>query len=88
MSKSKKTYTVVRQEWLESERGWGIRPDGYSLHRSVEDCAQYIREYWARMPSYVPDEYSRPDGGPTPVTVDKKTYDAVSASDCGLRFFR
>jgi hypothetical protein len=47
-------------EWLESEKGWGTRPDGYSLHPTKEACEQYIRNYWLTMPNEVPDEYSRP----------------------------
>ena len=30
------TKEVVAVQWEESERGWGVRPDGCSLHVSVE----------------------------------------------------
>jgi hypothetical protein len=33
---------VVYQSWLESERGWGVRPDGYSLHLSLGDRKRFI----------------------------------------------
>lgn len=55
---SKKAILV---EWVESERGWGIRPDGYSVHVSKETAEQYIKDYWAMMPQQAPDEYSRPE---------------------------
>ena len=51
-------------EWEESERGWGCRPDGYSVHASKADCRNFVAAYWAGMPDRVngeaPDEYSRP----------------------------
>jgi hypothetical protein len=54
--------TVVCQMWLERERGWGQRPDGYSLHLSETDRKTYLKEYWDKMPKQVPDEYSKEDG--------------------------
>ena len=83
-----KNYTVVRQDWLESERGWGCRPDGYSLHMTDEHRVRYIEEYWRSMPDSVPDEYSRPCGDPERFAVDKNTYDQVVASDKGIRCYR
>lgn len=56
-------------EWEESERSFGVRPDGWSLHASPEDCSAYVKAYvkayWARMPDRgpggeAPDEYERP----------------------------
>lgn len=60
---------AVVQEWLESEAGWGQRPDGYSIHLSFEDHKQYCANYWAeenkRNPSgKAPAEYSRECGKP------------------------
>ena len=60
---------VVCQKWEESERGWGCRPDGFSLHLSYEGLARYIKFYWDSMPNEAPDEYSKPDGTPYPVGV-------------------
>lgn len=82
------THTVVRQEWLESERGWGIRPDGYSLHVSEADRVAFIREYWDRMPDHVPDEYSRPCGNPELVDIDEALYDELKTSRNGIRRYR
>ena len=77
-------FTVIRQNWLESERGWGQRPDGYTLHLTTSDRDAYVRAYWDRMPDEVPDEYSRPDGQPILVDVDKATYELVKASKNGM----
>ena len=61
---------VYRVDWTEHERGWGCRPDGYSLHRSRDDADKYIADYWDRMPKdHVPDEYSR-NGEPYIVELD------------------
>lgn len=57
------TTRVYVQLWEESERGWGCRPDGVSLHKSKADCDEYIEEYWEGMPPTAPDEYSRPCSG-------------------------
>lgn len=70
----------------EKERGWGSRPDGYSLHVNDRDREAYIADYWARMPSAVPDEYSRPDGTPYEYDIDEKMYEKVGVSKNGLRF--
>lgn len=83
----KKKYTVVCQAWLESERGWGTRPDGYSLHLNEKDRKAFIEDYWQGMPDQAPDEYSKPDGSPYLCDIDEKTYQKVSASKNGVRFF-
>ena len=78
---------IIRQDWEESERGWGIRPDGYSLHLKLEDVKKYIDGYWSKMPDEVPDEYSRPAGQPRVVDVDQTIFDEVAATENGRRFF-
>jgi len=80
-------YSVVRRTWDESERGWGVRPDGHSLHLTEADCESYIEDYWAKMPDSAPDEYSRPNGVSTIALVDKDTYDKIVASKNGIRKF-
>ena len=76
--------TVVVQKWEESERGWGTRPDGYTLHLSVTDRDSYVKEYWARMPDTVPAEYSRPAGTAYTTEVDDLTYLTVRQSANGI----
>ena len=71
---TQKQYPVVRQDWIESELGWGQRPDGYSLHKDTASLEQYVKQYWAKMPTETPDEYSFPAGNPSVIMVDAKTY--------------
>ena len=60
--------TLIVQKWEESERGWGTRPDGYTLHMKREDVGAFLRAMREReKKSYggcVPDEYSMPCGEP------------------------
>lgn len=60
------------QQWEESEAGWGVRPDGYSIHKTLEDAKQYVADYLKRQQEYfeskgefnTPHEYTRPAGEP------------------------
>lgn len=76
---------VVVQKWEESERGWGTRPDGFSLHLTDADRQSFIKEYWDRMPDEALDEYSRPDGKPYKAEVDAETFTKVKTSKNGIR---
>ena len=83
--------TVLYQEWVESERGWGLRPDGFSLHLSEQDCQKYIKQYWDRMPNKVPDEYERPEGSPRLVSIPDEIYarlisDGLGKTHTGVRY--
>lgn len=54
-------FSLYAIEWVEHERGWGSRPDGFSLHRSQEEAAKFVKDFYEKQPKdYVPDEYSRP----------------------------
>lgn len=73
---------VVVQNWEESERGWGSRPDGFTVHLTEEDHKAFLAKHYAderkRNPSgVVPDEYSRPDGEPKKVLAGAKTVEAL-----------
>lgn len=76
---TKKKYELICQAWEESERGWGVRPDGYTLHLHEEDRKKFVAWYYRTYnnKSYVPEEYTRTSGTPFTVVVDKKTYDKV-----------
>ena len=80
---------LVVQKWEESERGWGNRPDGYSLHLSEDDRNKYISDYWDRQPKQVPDEYERPCGTPyvADVDVDDETLARLQKHQ-GVRFYK
>jgi len=51
---------VYLQHWEESERGWGVRPDGCSLHFGLFEYDSYIKDvYKNRDTVLVPKEYER-----------------------------
>ena len=81
------TFTVVVQMWEESERSWGVRPDGYSLHLSEFDRLEYIKRYWDSLPAVPPEEYWRPCGTPYLAQVDEAIYNTVVKSNQGSRYF-
>lgn len=68
------TATVIVQEWEESEAGWGVRPDGWTIHKNMEDCKQYSKEFWDRQTKIlgveVPPEYTRASGEPFEMEID------------------
>lgn len=68
---------VYCQLWEESERGWGVRPDGYSLHSSLDEVKKAIKKHCDNLPAHVPDEYSRPNGQPYSCAVDDEIYAKV-----------
>jgi len=80
-------HEVIVQKWEESERGWGTRSDGFSLHLTDADMEAYIKEYWDRMPDSTPNRYSRPDGTPYKAEVDAATFAKVKNSKNGVRDF-
>lgn len=62
------------QEWWESERGWGVRPDGHTVHLNREDIEKFVldlrRADTATLPrGAVPDSYWFPHGDPKLVDV-------------------
>lgn len=79
-------FPAVLVTWTESERGWGQRPDGASLHLTRDDAKAFIQAYWDRMPARsqlggdVPDEYSRPDNDGRTVMVDGPLRDHIAAA--------
>lgn len=58
------TTKAYAQRWTEYERGWGSRPDGFTLYLTKESHAAHIeRDKQARLDAEgVPDEYSVPEG--------------------------
>lgn len=85
--KNQKLEAVIYVSWEESERGWGTRPDGFSLHLTEKDYIDFKRDYWARMPDEVPDEYSRPAGDLTKVKVSRNLYNKIKKTKKGMRLY-
>lgn len=78
---------VILVTWTESERGWGCRPDGASLHLTREDAAAFIKEHNDSLPKEVPDEYTRADNMGVPCLVDAKLWERIKASPKGVRLW-
>lgn len=84
--------TVVVQRWEESERGWGVRPDGYTIHLSTVDHRRYVDDYYKRNNSEkeVPDEYTRTAGNPEPMAIlkggvfDRQLMENQQEGGCGI----
>ena len=69
---------VYLQYWEESERGWGIRPDGCSLHIDLAHHKLYISKiYEDRDINDVPYEYDRVVGDPIQVIVSDDIFNQV-----------
>ena len=81
----KKLEDALYLSWEESERDWGVRPDGFSLHLSEDLARAYVESYWAEMPDRVPHTYSRPAGRPLQVKVSKELYRQIRKGNLGLR---
>jgi hypothetical protein len=80
-----KPNTICFMAWEESERGWGVRPDGCSLHLSAEEADCFIDKYNAELPDEVPDIYSRPVHPRFNIRVSDALYRHVKQSGLGLR---
>ena len=85
MAKKPELKKAIYVNWEESEKGWGTRPDGCSLHLALKDYKAFEEAYWAKMPKEVPDEYSRPAGEPVEVRVNSKLYREIIKAKNGLR---
>ena len=68
---------LICQQWEESERGWGVKPDGYSLHEDKNAAIGFIDKYWRDMPATTPDVYSRPVGALYACEVSEDLYQQV-----------
>lgn len=76
-------HPVVAQDWEESERGWGTRPDGYTLHLTVDDRDAYVKAYYAKHNNLdeAPDCYTRTYGSPKLIDVGPETYAKLKAPE-------
>lgn len=71
--------TVFIQNWEESERGWGTRPDGFTVHTSFQQLTDYVSWYNKTFNnlSEAPDEYTRTSGKPIEVEVSKELFEKI-----------
>lgn len=70
---------VLLQFWEESERGWGVRPDGASLHINVESYRKYLNNIYdsRRDIQDVPNEYNRVVGSVIETVVSDDIYNML-----------
>jgi len=54
---------IYAMAWEEKERGWGHRPDGWSLHLTSDDYDRHLERHSASTPWPLPEEYSFPVQG-------------------------
>lgn len=80
-------HEIICQKWEESERGWGVRPYGFSLHVSLTSLERFVKKYWDSMPHSVHDEYARPSGIPYPLNVSDEVLQKVTESTDGIRLY-
>lgn len=73
--------TVIVQNWEESERGWGTRPDGFTVHINREQHRLYVDWYYKTFNSetVAPDEYTRVSGDPMEIEVPHEVFTAIVA---------
>jgi hypothetical protein len=77
-------HIVIGQNWEEVERGWGVRPDGFSLHVSLESLKKWVDHFREQRRAY-PDEFTVQDGEPYPVEVDDATLREIAVR--GFKFY-
>ena len=69
---------VFLQFWEESEKGWGVRPDGCSLHINVQNHKEYLCNiYKDRDTNNIPNIYDKIVGDLIIVSVKKDLYELV-----------
>jgi hypothetical protein len=78
-------YTAWCVDWEESERGWGTRPDGWTLHQTKEQTERYMQTFMDEQRKSsgesAPDEYTRPNGDPYEVKVGLRLWARITAKD-------
>lgn len=83
-------YSAILVGWIESERGWGIRSNGYSVHISEDVCEEYkkkhIDETIKLFGREAPEIYTRPLSKSKKILIDEDLF--AQLRECGsIRFF-
>ena len=80
---------VYLKNWEESERGWGVRPDGCSLHIDLNNHKSYLNSiYQSRDINNIPHEYDRIVGDVKEVLVSDVIFNEVLKSNGVLRLMQ
>jgi hypothetical protein len=67
----------ILQIWEESERGWGTRPGGCSLHITDKEHSLYLDSIYSNRGDLVPNEYESVVGEPIICFVSDIVYGGV-----------
>jgi hypothetical protein len=78
---------VVLQFWEESERGWGVRPDGCSIHLDSNERNAYIQSIYDGRGSEVPDEYERTVGDELVAFIEDSLFEKLT-KDKSIRIYQ
>jgi len=83
--------SVFCQDWEESERGWGTRPDGHTLHLTKEAHREHVKNFYDNQHKIfldhglkegdTPDEYTRIGNGFRQIAVRHDTWEKVRDAD-------
>lgn len=81
MNKYKLVYTVIIQNWEESDRRClGIRPNGFTIHIDKEHHKKYVSWYNKKFNNHedgIPDKYTRVYGDPIEIEVSDELYERI-----------
>jgi hypothetical protein len=67
----------IFQYWEESERGYGVRPGGCSIHSSLEEHMNFINSIYSSRTDEVPQEYDRVVGDPIVCFVSDEIFERI-----------
>lgn len=75
-------------QFTEYERGWGNRPDGWTLHKDLQSAQDYARDYNAKHNNKqtVPDAYTVPSE-PYPVLLTDADYQHIFCIEVVVAFW-
>ncbi len=70
---------VIMQLWEESERGWGVRPDGCSLHVDTIERNNYVDNIYKKREQdlTIPSEYDKIVGIGVDIFVDDDIFKKI-----------
>ncbi len=79
----KKVYVQI---WEESELGNGVKEDGCSIHLSIDNAKNFIKNiYSARKSDEVPNSYERISGDLLEIKISNSLYRELLKNRFGLR---
>lgn len=86
MTKETKFNPAIMVDWFESERGWGRKPDGVTLHLSTKDAQsardKHLADEKIRNPSgATPDYYWAPESANTMIAVDDEIFEQIKEAN-------